>query len=193
VLSARFEEALAFAARLHREQVRKGSGIPYVAHLLATTALALENGADEDEAIAALLHDAVEDQGGPVVRAEIERRFGSRVAAIVDECSDTDQDPKPPWRERKDAYLAHLESASRSALLVTACDKLHNARSVLQDFDRLGESLWERFSGGREGTLWYYRSVADALARVFDSPVVAELENTVAELEDRARRGEAAD
>jgi (p)ppGpp synthase/HD superfamily hydrolase len=189
VLSARFEEALAFAARLHREQVRKGSGVPYVAHLLATTSLALEHGADEDEAIAALLHDAVEDQGGPVIRKEIERRFGRRVAAIVDECSDTDQDPKPPWRERKEAYLAHLESASRSALLVTACDKLHNARSVLADYDRLGEDLWERFSGGREGTLWYYRSVVDALGRVFDSPVVDELRETVAQLEERARRG----
>jgi (p)ppGpp synthase/HD superfamily hydrolase len=193
MLTARFDEALAFAARLHREQVRKGSGIPYVAHLLATTSLALEHGADEDEAIAALLHDAVEDQGGPATRTEIERRFGPRVAAIVDECSDTDQEPKPPWRERKDAYLAHLAGASRSALLVSACDKLHNARSVLSDYDRLGEDLWERFSGGREGTLWYYRSIADALERVLDSPVVAELEQAVAELEERAARGRPAD
>lgn len=189
MLTGRFDEALAFASRLHREQVRKGSGIPYVAHLLATASLALENGADEDEAIAALLHDAVEDQGGPGIRAEIERRFGPRVAGIVDECSDTDQDPKPPWRERKEAYLAHLASASRSTLLVASCDKLHNARSVLEDYDRLGEELWERFSGGRDGTLWYYRSIADALARVFDSPVVAELGRTVAELEERARSG----
>jgi (p)ppGpp synthase/HD superfamily hydrolase len=189
MLSARFEEALAFAARLHREQVRKGSGVPYVAHLLATASLALEHGADEDEAIAALLHDAVEDQGGPAIRREIERRFGPRVATIVDECSDTDQDPKPPWRERKETYLAHLAGVSRAALLVTACDKLHNARSILADYDRLGEDLWERFSGGREGTLWYYRSVVDVLAGVFDAPVMDELRETVAQLEERARRG----
>jgi GTP pyrophosphokinase len=192
MLSARFEEALAFAARLHREQKRKGSDIPYVAHLLAVASFAIEHGADEDEAIAALLHDAVEDQGGSVIRAEIERRFGPGVAGIVDECSDTDQEPKPPWRERKDAYLAHLASASRSALLVTACDKLHNVRSILADYDRLGEELWKRFNGGREGTLWYYRSVVDALAGRLDSPVVDELRETVEAIEERARRGLAA-
>jgi GTP pyrophosphokinase len=186
VLTERFDEALAFASALHRDQTRKGSRVPNVAHLLAVASIALENGAGEDEAIAALLHDAVEDQGGPKVRREIARRFGERVAAIVDECSDTDQDPKPPWRERKEAYLAHLRHASPAARFVCACDKLHNARSVVADYERLGEDLWEVFNGGREGTLWYYRAIADALAEGGASPVVAELRRTVERLEELA-------
>jgi (p)ppGpp synthase/HD superfamily hydrolase len=186
-LTERFERALAYAAALHRDQKRRGSDTPYVAHLLATAATAIENGADEDEAIAALLHDAVEDQGGAATRAEIATRFGERVAAIVEECSDTDQDPKPPWRERKEAYLAHLRRASPSARFVSACDKLHNARSLLADYERRGEEIWEIFNGGRAGTLWYYRAIVDALSEGEPSAVVSELRRTVDRLEEKAR------
>jgi GTP pyrophosphokinase len=187
MLTERFDRALAYASHLHREQTRRGSETPYVAHLLATASIAIENGADEDEAIAALLHDAVEDQGGEATRREIERRFGARVAAIVAECSDTDQTPKPPWRERKEAYLAHLAELSPSARLVATCDKLHNARSLLVDYEHHGETVWGRFNGGREGTLWYYRAIADALASGNPSPVATELLRTVAQLEVLAR------
>ena len=187
MLTERFERALAYAAALHRDQKRKGSDTPYVAHLLATAAIAIEHGADEDEAVAALLHDAIEDQGGAATRADIARRFGERVAGIVQECSDTDQVPKPPWRERKEAYLAHLPHASKSARFVSACDKLHNARAVLSDYEQRGEDLWEIFNGGREGTLWYYRAIADTLADCDESTVVRDLVRTVDRLEETVR------
>src|SRR5437660_4807656 len=125
-LTARFEEALTFATQLHAQQVRKGTRIPYVAHLLAVTALVLENGGDEDEAIAALLHDAIEDQGGAATREEIRRHFGNRVVEIVDGCTDAEVIPKPPWRPRKETFIAHLREASASVRLVVASDKLHN-------------------------------------------------------------------
>ena len=124
-LSERFEDALAYATRLHATQVRKASGIPYIAHLLAVTSIALEYGADEDEAIAALLHDAIEDQGGQAIRAEIDRRYGTRVAAIVEGCSDTDVFPKPPWRQRKEAYLAHLRTAPASVRLISVSTQVY--------------------------------------------------------------------
>ena len=155
--SARFQEALSYAVGLHAEQRRKLSGEPYVAHLLAVAALVMEHGGNEEEAIAALLHDAVEDQGGLATREEIRRRFGDAVAAIVDGCTDTTETPKPPWRRRKEAYIARLRDASTSVRLVAAADKLHNARSILREYRRLGESLWGHFHGGREGTLWYFR------------------------------------
>ena len=182
-LGPRFEEALTYAARLHREQVRKGSGVPYLSHLLGVAGIALEHGASEDEAIAALLHDAVEDQGGAPTLAEIRGRFGDTVADIVAGCSDTDVVPKPPWRPRKEAYVAHLASASPSARLVSAADKLHNARSILTDYRRLGEAVWSRFAGGKEGTLWYYRAVVQAFRAYEPTPLVDELERAVEEME----------
>jgi GTP pyrophosphokinase len=183
MLSERFATALTLAASLHRAQRRKGTTIPYIAHLLAVAGLVLEHGGDEDEAIAGLLHDAVEDQGGAATLAEIERRFGSRVAAIVVGCSDTDTTPKPPWRARKEAYLTHLDSASASVRLVSAADKLHNARSLLADYRQIGEALWPRFTGGRDGTLWYYRALLERYRTHGDGPLVAELGRVVAELE----------
>ncbi len=138
----RFEDALAYAARLHAGQRRKGTDIPYVSHLLAVASLAIENGADEDEAIAALLHDAVEDQGGRRRLHAIRRRYGARVAELVAGCTDADVTPKPPWRQRKVRYLEHLRTASPSVRLVSACDKLHNARAILADYRRLGDALW---------------------------------------------------
>src|SRR3712207_460221 len=133
IYGEKFEEALTYAARLHRTQMRKGTNVPYVTHLLAVAAIVGENGGTEDEVIAALLHDAVEDQGGAATREEIRKRFGDTVATIVDGTSDTDVIPKPPWQERKRNYVAHVSGASKSVRLVSAADKLHNARSILRD------------------------------------------------------------
>jgi GTP pyrophosphokinase len=158
--SSKFDHALAYAARIHRGQLRKDTGIPYISHLLAVTAIALEHGATETEAIGAVLHDAAEDAGGLRQIAAIKRKFGPRVAAIVAGCSDTFVTPKPPWKERKTAYLAHLRKASASVQLVSASDKLHNIRSIAADLELVGEMLWERFSSSKADTLWYYRSLA---------------------------------
>lgn len=184
-LSRRFDDALVYARQLHAAQLRKGTAVPYVAHLLAVTAIVLEHGGGEDESIAALLHDAVEDQGGASTRAEIRRRFGETVVAIVDGCTDAETIPKPPWRERKEAYIAHIAGASASVRLVSAADKLHNAGSILADYRRLGESLWGRFNGRREGTLWYYRALVDAFraADFGSTALLDELERTVGEIE----------
>ncbi len=184
ILSERFTDALTYATKLHANQVRKGSGVPYVAHLLGVASIALEYGANEEEAIAALLHDAVEDQGGAPTREEIRRRFGDTVTAIVDGCTDADTTPKPPWRQRKEAYIAHIPSASPSVLLVSAADKLHNARSILRDYKILGESVWQRFKGGKDGTLWYYRALVEAFRGASSMPIVDELEQVVSELEN---------
>lgn len=185
-MTSRFEQALVFAAQLHKDQRRKGSGVPYVSHLLAVAALVIEHGGDEDEAIAALLHDAIEDQGGPKAREEIRRRFGDRVTEIVDGCTDSETVPKPPWKERKLAYIAHLAGASSSVRLVSAADKLHNARSILIDYRGLGEEIWQRFQGRKTGTLWYYRSVLDVLSHSGKTPLVEELDRVVRELEQLA-------
>jgi GTP pyrophosphokinase len=182
-LSDRFREALLLAATLHAKQTRKASAVPYLAHLLAVTGMVLEHGGDEDEAIAALLHDAVEDQGGAATAEEIRRRFGRRVSEIVEGCTDTSVQPKPPWRGRKEAHLARLRNASASVRLVVACDKLHNVRSLVRDYRRQGEDLWSCFRGGREGTLWYYRAAVDLLKQTGASPLVEELERAVVELE----------
>ncbi len=183
MLSSRFGDALVYASQLHRDQLRKGTHIPYVSHLLAVTALVLEHGGTENEAIAALLHDAVEDQGGSETREAIRERFGEDVAAIVDGCTDADSLPKPPWCERKKAYVAHVAVAPPSVRLVSAADKLHNARAILADYRQLGETLWDRFYGGRDGTLWYYRALADAFRSVESNALSEELDRTVAELE----------
>jgi (p)ppGpp synthase/HD superfamily hydrolase len=185
ILSSRFKDALDFAVELHDGQTRKGTHIPYISHLLAVAGLVIEYGTDEDEAIAALLHDAIENPGGTKTREEIRRRFGERVVEIVDGCTDTDVTPKAPWRRRKEAYLAHLRNAPASVLLVSAADKLHNARAILADYRRLGESLWDRFSGGKTGTLWYYGSLAAALreAAAAPRPLVEELSRVVSEIE----------
>lgn len=185
-LTERFDAALAYASALHRSQARTSSGVPYVAHLLAVAALVLESGeADEDVVIAALLHDAIEDQG--VTVDDLSARFGARVASIVAECTDTDETPKPPWRPRKEAYLARLESASREALTVTAADKLHNARSLAGDVLRSGPSVWSSFNAGPVDQLWYYRSVAGVVARRLPGGLAADLSRAVDELADALR------
>jgi GTP pyrophosphokinase len=187
-LTSRFTDALAYAATLHRDQQRKISGTPYLAHLLRVAGIVLEYRASEDEAIAALLHDAVEDQGGAATEQEIRRRFGNSVAEIVLGCTDTDETPKPPWRKRKEDYLAHLREAGPSVRLIKAADKLDNARSLIMEYRRRGEALWDYFHGGREGTLWYYRQSLEILKTAGGGPLVEELERTVAEMEREAGR-----
>jgi (p)ppGpp synthase/HD superfamily hydrolase len=184
-LSDRYRTALAFAFDLHRAQERKASGVPYVAHVLGVSSLVMEYGGDEDAAIAALLHDAVEDQGGLAMLQQIEQAFGSKVAEIVLACTDSHESPKPPWRERKLRYVAHLRGAPAEAQLVAACDKLYNLRTILADFRLVGEALWERFTGGREGVLWYYEALA-AGAFTIESPVLDDLRSAAAELAARA-------
>jgi (p)ppGpp synthase/HD superfamily hydrolase len=181
ILSSRFNEALTYVAALHAQQRRKVSGEPYLAHLLAVTAIALEHGGNEDEAIAALLHDAVEDQGGEDTLEEIRRRFGQTVAEIVAGCSDTMISPKPPWRQRKEAHIAHLREASPSVRLVVAADKLHNVASLMREYRRRGDSLWPVFHGGRDGTFWYYRAVTDVLKQAAATPIVEDLDRAVEE------------
>lgn len=163
-LGERFEHALIVAARLHRRQRRKGSDVPYVAHLLGVCAIVLEYGGGEAEAIAALLHDAVEDQGGEATFEHIRREFGEEVAGLVAACTDSWTVPKPPWRQRKEAFLERLDSASDGALLVAAADKLYNLRSVVAAYRQHGEATWGRFSQGRAEQLWYFESVVTLLA-----------------------------
>src|SRR5271169_1526349 len=185
-LSPRFERALVFATQKHAGQHRKGSTVPYVAHLLGVASLVLEAGGDEDLAIAALLHDVVEDCGGAPMLKEVRRRFGARVAKVVDGCTDADTYPKPPWRERKEEYLRHVVAADADTRLVSAADKLNNVRSILSDYREVGELVWARFNGGREGTLWYYRSLRDEFLRHASNRITRDLELAVNELESLA-------
>lgn len=191
-LSKRYQEALNFAFELHREHERKGTGIPYFSHLMSVSAIAMEHGANEDEAIAALLHDAIEDQadkygGAEKLAQEIEIKFGPRVLEIVKGCTDAEVIPKPPWRERKETYLAHICEASPSIRLVSMSDKLHNARCIVADYRLVGEALWSRFNAGKEGTLWYYRSLVTAFRSADAShALVQELDRVVSEIETLA-------
>jgi (p)ppGpp synthase/HD superfamily hydrolase len=182
-LTPRFESALVYATQKHHGQTRKSSQVPYIAHILSVTALVLEAGGDEDQAIAALLHDVVEDCGGAPILEEVRQKFGDRVARIVDGCTDTDEYPKPPWRARKERYLRHLQQGGEDVRLVSMADKLHNVRSIVLDYRTIGEKIWERFTGGREGTLWYYRTLLDIYRQGPTSPWLDELERNVVELE----------
>jgi len=192
-VSSRFSDAVDMARRAHDGVVRKGTDIPYLAHVLSVAALVFEFGGDEDQAIAGLLHDVAEDAGGEAALAEIAARFGTRVADIVRACSDAvpdDPQNKPPWGERKVAYIRSISSKSDDAVLVTACDKLHNARAIVSDQRRLGDALFERFNSeaGRSGVLWYYTSLVDALVGRLEPlgpdarELGAELQRTVHEL-----------
>jgi len=163
-LSRQFEKALTYATRIHGGQLRKKTRIPYIAHILGVAAIAMEYGANETEAIGALLHDAVEDCGGAKRLRDIERKFGKDVAKIVEGCTDTDQTPKPPWLERKKAYVVHVRHAPIPTKLVSASDKLHNVRAILMDYRKEGERLWSRFNGGKQGALWYYRALVNAFS-----------------------------
>jgi (p)ppGpp synthase/HD superfamily hydrolase len=189
-LSPQFERALIYAARIHSGQMRKKTRIPYVAHILGVAAIAMEYGANETETIAALLHDAVEDCGGAKRLHDIRRRFGQKVAAIVAGCTDTDQTPKPLWLERKKAYIARVPHESASTRLVSASDKLHNLRAILMAYRLEGETVWSRFKGGKQGTLWYYRAMVKAFGKTRRiQPLVQELDRTLSELESLANKG----
>jgi (p)ppGpp synthase/HD superfamily hydrolase len=182
-LGPRFRRAFLFAADKHSEQARKASTVPYIAHLMGVASTVLEFGGDEDMAIAALLHDVVEDCGGATMLKEVRRRFGNRVAKIVDGCTDSYGTPKPPWRERKEGYIKHLKTADAATRLVSAADKLNNIRSILADYRQLGDAIWGRFNGGREGTLWYYRALRDEFLRDKPHRLIREYELEVRELE----------
>lgn len=187
-LGSAFEKALVYATRLHARQKKKGNGQPYIGHLLGVTALVIANGGSEDEAVAALLHDAVEDQGGlPTLRA-IRRRFGRRIADIVESCSDSLTTPKPPWKERKAKYVARVRHATPAVRLVTAADKLDNVRMIITDLRQEGDQVWSRFTGGKEGSLWYYRAMFETLKEAGSTPLVEELGRAVAEMERLAVR-----
>jgi len=192
-LSHSFELALVHVTQLHSRQERKGSRIPYVAHLLGVASIVLQYGGREDEAIAALLHDAIEDQGGKSMREEIRAKYGETVEAIVNGCTDTDTIPKPPWRERKEKYIAHIADASPSVLLVSAADKLENARAILKDHRQIGDRVWIRFKGGKAGSLWYYRQMVKAYRSANNLkrdtrivPLVDELDRVVTEIERKS-------
>jgi (p)ppGpp synthase/HD superfamily hydrolase len=185
-LSPQFEKALIYATRIHGGKLRKKTRIPYIGHILGVTAIALEYGANETEAIAALLHDAVEDCGGAKRLRDIERKFGKKVARIVEGCTDTFQTPKPPWRERKENYIAHLKRASAPTRLVSAADKLHNARAILHNLRQQEDNLWSRFNGGKEGALWYYRSLVSAFREHGSNELIEELDRVVTEIERSA-------
>jgi (p)ppGpp synthase/HD superfamily hydrolase len=185
-LGPRFLRAFVFAADKHKGQTRKASSIPYIAHLMGVASLVLEAGGDEDLAIAALLHDVVEDCGGTPMLKEVRRRFGSRVAKVVDGCTDAYTDPKPPWRERKERYIARLRNEDKDTRLVSAADKLNNVRSIVSDYRAVGESVWSRFKGEREGTLWYYRSLRDEFLRDRPNRITRDLARAVSELESLA-------
>lgn len=183
-LGERFKAALIYALDLHARQRRKGSGVPYVSHLLGVTDLTLQMGGDEDEAIAALLHDAVEDQGGIPTLDEIRNRFGERVAEIVKGCSDSFETPKSAWRRRKEAYLEHLQSASASVLRVSLADKIHNARDIKVSYCWVGDAVWQRFKGGKAGTLWYYHRLVEEFRRLQPGVWTEELAHVVADLDE---------
>lgn len=183
VLGARFSEAVRWAAMLHADEVRKGTRIAYVSHLLAVASLVLEDGGTEEEAIAAMLHDTIEDRGTP--EAEIRARFGQPIADIVVACSEPPGIPRGPdtWRERKAAYLDYLAgSVSESALRVTAADKLHNARSILSDLRDHGPAMWDKFHAAADDQRWYYTELVRLLSAKHDGPTVRELQRVVATL-----------
>jgi (p)ppGpp synthase/HD superfamily hydrolase len=182
-LSPRFRDALIYADQLHSTQVRKGKPIPYISHLMAVCSIVLEKGGTEDQAIAALLHDAVEDQGGKPTLEQIRGMFGEDVARIVSGCTDADTIPKPAWRPRKEAYLRHLREVPADVRLVSAADKLHNARSILSDYRELGQEVWQRFKGGQEGTLWYYHELVGIFSELGPQSLAEELKRVIDQLD----------
>ncbi|MEZ5142938.1 MAG: HD domain-containing protein [Acidimicrobiales bacterium] len=194
-LGPRLTMAFDEARRLHADDVRKGTGVPYLAHLLAVSALVLEHGGDEDQAVAALLHDTAEDHGGEVQLAHIEATYGADVASIVRDLSDSLEEEgvaKAPWWTRKAVYLRHLaDQATDRALLVSAADKLHNGAATLDDYRRDGDALWSRFNpdAGREGQRWYYRRLAE-IFRDRGAPIglVTRLEAVVVSLDAEVLR-----
>ena len=188
VLGERFADAVRYASALHRDQARKQTRIPYLSHLLAAASLVLEQGGDEDEAIAALLHDALEDQWERTSEEQIRDRFGDKVARIVVACSDSTGGRKQDWKPRKRAHLDHLATQTPEVLRVSIADKLHNARSIVADLRVAGDVIWDRFTAGPQQQAWYYTALADIFRQHLESPLVTEFQVVVAELVEGARR-----
>ena len=182
-LGPRLQRAFRYAAEKHAGQTRKQSAVPYISHLMAVASLVLEAGGDEDMAIAAFLHDVVEDCGGMSRLREVRKQFGARVAKMVEGCTDSFGEPKPEWVERKKDYLREVKHADVNTRLVSASDKLHNVRTILADYRQHGEAIWMRFTGKKEGTLWYYRALSDEYQRRSPNRITRELEIAVTELE----------
>lgn len=180
MLTKLYDDALLYASELHRTQVRKGTEIPYMSHLLSVSALVLKNGGDEEQAVAGLLHDAAEDQGGQETLDEIQRQFGDRVAGIVLDCTDTLLDPKPAWKARKEAYIASIPEKSPDSLLVSLADKTDNARAIMGGYREIGDDVWDRFTGKKEGALWYYQSLSVLFSKHYPGSLAVELARTVA-------------
>ena len=178
---ARLADAITYALNIHAAQMRKGAETPYLGHLLGVTSLVIEHGGDEEQAMAAVLHDAIEDCGAEQAGI-ISARFGARVAAIVQGCTDADTIPKPPWQARKEAYIAHLEDASQDVLLVSASDKLHNARAILTDLQTHGPVVFERFKSGQDKTIWYYEALAKVFSRRLPGALSRDLDVTVQQI-----------
>jgi (p)ppGpp synthase/HD superfamily hydrolase len=184
--SPRIVEAFALTYDLHRTQIRKGSHVPYITHLMGVAAVVGRHGGDEDQFIAALLHDAVEDQGGQETLDLIRRKFGEKVAEYVAGASDSDTEPKPPWQERKEKFIAFARTAGPRQKLIIAADKLHNARSIISDLGERGNDVWKMFKNGREGTLWYYTEMVHALSYNWSHAVLRELADAVDQMHRRA-------
>ena len=161
----KYKKALDFAYKIHFKQVRKDTQIPYFTHLVSVSNYVIENGGTTDEAIGGLLHDAVEDQGGAKILKKIKKLFGAKVAKIVDECSDTDVVPKPPWLERKKKYISDIKTKDQSSILVSLCDKLHNGICIVNDYKRVGNKVWNRFNGSPKEVSWYYESLHQEFAK----------------------------
>jgi (p)ppGpp synthase/HD superfamily hydrolase len=183
-ISPRLYQALEFAFKLHGHDARKQSTLPYLAHLLSVCALVQQDGGDEDEAIAALLHDTLEDKPQQTNRQEILSLFGANVLVIIEIATDTPPDyiggSKPPWRQRKENYLAHIRNSNPAMLRVTIADKIDNARAILADYRLLGDSLWQRFNAGKDDQFWYYQSaIATFEAAGVRGPLLDELKRVV--------------
>src|ERR1700679_2798206 len=187
-LGSRLQRAFRYSAQKHDGQTRKQTAVPYLSHLMAVASLVLEAGGDEEMAIAALLHDVVEDCGGMPRLREIRKKFGTRVARIVEGCTDSFVEPKPDWIERKRGYLEEVKHADDETRLVSASDKLHNVRTILADYRKDGDAIWVRFNGRKDGTLWYYRALSDEYARK-PNRITRELALAVRDLESLCGAG----
>ena len=178
-LSNRLDEAFAYARSVHQQQTRKGTDTPYIGHLMGVASIVLDDGGSEDEAIAALLHDAAEDHGGRERLEDIRRRFGDAVARIVEDCTDSWDTPKPPWAERKRAYIGHARSLPASSLRVAAADKVHNSYAILRDLRNVGEKVWERFNAPADDVMAYYEGLVRAFREAGGGRLVDELDRIV--------------
>jgi (p)ppGpp synthase/HD superfamily hydrolase len=182
-LTERFDQALVFASQVHRQQFRKETTIPYVSHLLAVCALVLESGGTEDQAIAALLHDAPEDQGGAAMLERIRHEFGEAVGRLVEQCGEPLEPQKSSWRHRKEAFMRHLASVPAEPLLIIVADKIHNLSCILEEHRRCGDAVFERFGGRKDGTLWYYGRLSEVLSSRAPEPLARRLAELVVKLQ----------